>query len=447
MLPHIIIQVVFMRYFGTDGIRRKSDFFTGEYLDKVADALTSLKTKLRIAVASDPRTSGARIEKRLTSRLVRNGAAVITLGITATPVLAFYTKQTNCDYGIMISASHNPPEYNGIKFFDEQGRKIPESLERKLECLIDCGAEAPFRNGGTRVFADADRMYLDYFSDIFKDRIKVPKVLLDTSNGATAYIAPRLFRMLGCETDVIFNNTSGEYINCGCGAASPEAFLKEVREKDYFLGFCFDGDGDRVLACCGGKVLDGDHLMYIFARYLQERKELSSRLLVGTIMTNSGVEAAAARKGFVLRRTAVGDKFIAREMQTSGAEIGGEASGHVIVSKYQNTGDGLLAAMMLMAAISAKPLEKYDDIQDYPQMQGDIVTDIKKIEQFRADKGALDRYIKRLLRQSAGRLVIRPSGTEPVIRVMAEAPTMEEATMLCKKARAYVIRRINGYGE
>jgi len=435
-----------MRYFGTDGIRRNADFFTDAYLDKVADALSFLKKQLNIAVALDPRVSGARIEKRLTSRLVRNGAAVTVLGITATPVLAFYTKQSGCDLGMMISASHNPPEYNGIKFFDSEGRKISEKLEEKLECLIDCGPEALPEEGGTRVFADGDRIYLEYFVSVLKPMILSRKVLLDTSNGATAFVAPRLFRALGCETDVIFSDTGGEKINCGCGAASPGAFLKEVETKGYSIGFCFDGDGDRVLAYSGGKALDGDHLMYIFARFLKEKGEMNSPLLIGTVMTNSGVEAAAKQKGFEMRRTAVGDKYIARELENSGASLGGEASGHIILSKYQNTGDGILAAALLLAALSVKSLAEYDDIVEYPQIQGDIVTTTEKIENFIKEEGAISRYIAGALKGSEARLVVRPSGTEPKIRIMAEAPTEEDAAKLCGRVRGYVLRRINGYG-
>lgn len=428
-----------MKYFGTDGIRRKADFFTEEFLKRVCAAVAAIKSDAKVVIARDPRPSGVIIEKILSEGLAAAGIKVITVGMTATPVLAFCVRKYNADLGVMVSASHNPPEYNGIKFFDSEGRKITEELEEKIEEIIDGGYKPRRKKGGSVTPADGEGDYVRHFSALLKPRISPKRVLLDTANGATSFVAPRLFEALGCVADVIFNDVGGEKINDGCGATAPEAFIEAAKKGKYDAGFCFDGDGDRVVAYCGGRVLDGDHMVYITAKYFLERGELSEKTIVGTIMSNRGVEDAVLRSGLKFVRTSVGDKYVAYEMKRLQAELGGEASGHVIIARYQNTGDGVLAGAVLLACDSAKGVNAYDDITDYPQTSGDILTTQEKVAEYKARQKEFAPMLEIIQRESGGRLVVRPSGTEPKIRIMAEAPTQAAAYLAVAKARLCIL--------
>lgn len=285
-----------MKYFGTDGIRKTSSYFTQDFLENVCAAVIALQKRPLVVIARDPRESGEAIERIVIDCFVRAGSKVVSLGMTATPVLAYCAKLLVADCAIMVSASHNPPQYNGIKFFDGEGRKISETVEKKLEELIDARPRLPRAKGGTLELMDGDKAYIERFSALLKPLILPKKVLLDTANGAMSNVAPRLFEALGCRPHTIFSDTSGKSINKECGATAPKAFLDKM--PDYDIGYCFDGDGDRMLACCDGKRLDGDHIMYIIARHLDDCGALDSKILVGTIMSNRGVEEAAQRAGF-----------------------------------------------------------------------------------------------------------------------------------------------------
>lgn len=431
-----------MKYFGTDGIRKTAAFFTEQFVATLSAAVVSLAEKPFVVIARDPRESGNFIEKALADSFVRAGFRVVSLGMTATPVLAYCTKMLEAGFGVMVSASHNPPEYNGIKFFDGEGRKISEECEAKIEALIDGGCKLRKAKGGSNTPMDADSAYIDSFSELLRRQISPKRVLLDTANGAMSNVAPRLFEALGCRVQTMFCDTSGANINIGCGATAPKAFLEEMSREGCDIGFCFDGDGDRLLAYCGGRLTDGDHIMYVIAKYLAERGELNGKTLVGTIMSNSGVEKAAAKAGFTFIRTKVGDKYIAEEMKKTGAPVGGEASGHIIVGRYQNSGDGLLAAALLTAAVSRNKFEVYDDIKDLPLVEGDILTTPEKVSAYKVIQNEISPLLDKLREGISGRLVVRPSGTEPKIRIMAEADTMPEAYALVARARHLILRSL-----
>lgn len=431
-----------MRYFGTDGIRRDSTFFTKEFLQKVCRAIVYIKKAPVVVIAKDPRRSGLLIEGLLAAELARLGGRVILLGMTPTPVLAFCIKAYKADFGIMISASHNPPQYNGIKILDCEGRKITQQLECELETVIDADLQPLQDKTGIIVGEDGEAEYLKHFISLLKPRICPKHILLDTANGATAFVAKKLFEGLECKVDVIFCDTEGGNINVGCGAASPLAFIQKMQTGEYDAGFSFDGDGDRVLAYYKDRIIDGDHIIYILAKYMQQQGELTSKTIIGTVMSNCAVQETAERNGFRFIRTAVGDKYVAEEMKKTGAELGGEASGHIIIGKYQNTGDGLLAAAMLIAAECSKGIDYYDDIKDYPQVNGDILTTQNGIAKYKACQEKIEKEIAEIRLLFDGRLVVRTSGTEPKIRIMAEAKTERDAYAAAARARLIIIREI-----
>lgn len=431
-----------MKYFGTDGIRRDSGFFTKEFLQKVCRAIVYTKKAPVVVIAKDPRKSGLLIEGMLAAELARLGGRVVLLGMTPTPVLAYCIKAYKADFGIMISASHNPPQYNGIKILDSEGRKITQQLECELEAVIDADLQPVQDKSGVILGEDGEAEYLKQFISLLKPRICPKHILLDTANGATAFVAKRLFEGLDCKVDVIFCDTEGDNINVGCGAASPQAFIQKMQGGGYDAGFSFDGDGDRVLAYYKDRIIDGDHIINILAKYMLQQGELKNKTIIGTIMSNCAVQETAAKNGFDFIRTAVGDKYVAEEMKKTGAELGGEASGHIIIGKYQNTGDGLLAAAMLIAAECSKGIDYYDDIKDYPQINGDILTTQDGIARYKASQEKIEKEVDKVRQLFDGRLVVRTSGTEPKIRIMAEAKTEPQACAAVARVRLMITKEL-----
>lgn len=429
-----------MRYFGTDGIRGKETFFTHEFLIKAAAAASAAAPIPRIMLARDPRVSGKRIEDELTAELVKRGNTVFSAGMTPTPVLAHLTRAYGCGLGIMVSASHNPPEYNGIKFFAADGSKISTAAEADIEDLIDNFGKAE-NSGGRRYEINGDLEYIEHITAIFKPFFKGRRILLDTANGAASRIAPGLFRRSGADVTVINGETDGIRINETCGATHTEVLLEAMEKHRYDLGFTYDGDADRVMAVKDGKLYDGDHIMYIAARYFSEKGLLRNNCITGTVMTNMGTEIALNDKGLRLLRSKVGDKYVSEEMQKNDCLIGGETSGHLIFKDYQNTGDGLLSSLILAVIDQEKDIRLFDDIKEYPQIMCDILTDPEKIENFK-NNGEINAYLRDLGGRKDIRTVVRASGTEPKIRIMAEAPTEDGARKLAYEIRGFILGRI-----
>lgn len=426
-----------MAYFGTDGIRGKDCFFTKEFLGKVAAATVLKYGAKRIIIARDPRTSGQWIERNLTAALASYGAEVVSAGMLPTPVLAYLARAYGAAVGIMISASHNPPEYNGIKFFDGTGAKIAIADEAEIEELIDSGRTPPAGAGKVSVI-EGEQEYIAHFKSAIKPKLEGLRVLLDTANGAMSFIAPELYRSLGCTVDTIYDETDGKNINVNCGATNIDVLLSAMNAGDYDIGFSFDGDGDRVMAVKKGKILDGDNIMYILARYLGESE------IVGTVMTNMGTEKALASHGIKLARAAVGDKYVAEKIEELGVSLGGEKSGHIIIKYFQNTGDGLLTSLLLAVADAEKGCEFYDDMVQCPYAEKTVKADEKEKEFFGADPVSSE-FASRLENEKGARIVARPSGTEPKIRIMAEAESYERAREAAEKLAEFVEERIKEF--
>lgn len=429
-----------MLYFGTDGIRQRSDFFTAEFLDSVAHAAAFLSDNDTIVIGRDTRISGKFIEERLAESLRLRGKTVVCIGIAPTPVLARYIRDRKAGYGIMITASHNPPEYNGVKFFDILGKKISEEEEKLFETAM-AASEKDYRAGGKILEENGIDKYIDFIKTELNPDIKGLKVFLDTANGAAVNAAPAVFEALGAKVTVINTETDGRNINVGCGATHPEVLIEAMSKGDYDIGFTYDGDADRVMAVKDGKLLDGDHIMYTVARYFQERGMLSEPAAVGTVMTNFGTERAFMSRGIKLIRAKVGDKHVIEEMFKRGCPIGGETSGHLIFTRYQNTGDGILSSLLAADIDVKRALIALDDIEEYPSVSDDIITVPERVDAFKANE-EIKGYLKEIEKDTETRIVVRASGTEPRVRIMAEAPTKERAASLAAEIKSFILARI-----
>ncbi|MGN1042425.1 MAG: phosphoglucosamine mutase [Christensenellales bacterium] len=426
-----------MKYFGTDGIRYKEEYFTEEFLRKASFGISALDGCRKVVIGRDPRKSGKRMESTIAHTLAEAGVDVLIAGMVPTPTLAYLTRYYGCDYGIMLSASHNPPEYNGIKLFSAQGSKVSEEAELAVEKYIDEGFK-PMRSGGTITEIDGENPYVDYLKKVLNLDLKGIKVALDTANGATSVIAPRLFAEAGAKVTAFNTEIDGERINEACGATVPTTLLK-IMEGDYDIGFTYDGDGDRVMCVQGGKIYNGDHLMYVHCKKLKEEGRLVDNVMVGTIMSNSGTEKACRNAGITLVRTAVGDKCVFREMEKHGYNVGGEESGHMIFSDYMPTGDGILASLLTATVNKETPLSAADDIKEYPSASDCVVCGKDAVAKFREDV-SIKEFIDNI--DKAYRTVIRPSGTEPKIRILVEAEDLEAARKKCAEIKKFIEEKI-----
>ena len=307
-----------LHHFGTDGIRMKNEVFTPEYLKKIAYGIIYLKHSMTIVIGRDPRLSGKYIEKELIKHFIASGVEVINVGMVPTPTLAFLTNLYGADYGIMLSASHNPPEFNGIKLFNSDGEKVSEETEFNVEKIIDDKNYLPQKGNGKIIIKNGDNDYIDYVINKINPDLKGVKVIIDTANGATSDIAPKLFERAGATITQLKNETDGININNNCGATKIEFLQNEMAKGNYDIGFAYDGDGDRVKCIANGKIFDGDHLMYCHSKDWMEQNKLPDNAMVGTIMSNLGTEKACKKNGIKLMRVGFGDKFVLREMISKG---------------------------------------------------------------------------------------------------------------------------------
>jgi phosphoglucosamine mutase len=426
-----------MKYFGTDGIRNSSGFFDENFLTAAAAGISILPHCYTVATARDTRPSGEYMEKTLAEKLSRFGVSVVSLGILPSPALALFCAKNRFDYGIMISASHNPPEYNGIKIFDDDGAKITENYEKIIEDYIDDPFYIPQKKAEIS-YADGRTPYIDFVKNTINADLSGMKILLDCAYGAASNFARTVFAAFGAETVTCFDAYLGEKINCACGAAHPETL--KLLTTDYFdLSFCFDGDADRVMMTDGKKIYDGDHIMYIAAKRAFQENKLSKNTAVGTIMTNSGTENAYIRSGINFVRTDVGDRNVYLCMKENGYKIGGETSGHIIFGDSENTGDGIFTALKLCSIAKEYDIKKADDIEEYPSVSDCIATTPEKIELFVSD----DRFRAFYKKTDGVRTVVRASGTEPKIRIMAESRDKKTAAEAVKKIK-YAIAGLLG---
>ncbi len=445
------------KYFGTDGFRGEANVtLTVEDAYKVGRFLGwyyGQKTKAdrcRIVIGKDTRRSSYMFEYSLVSGLTASGADVYLLHVTTTPSVSYVVRTEEFDCGIMISASHNPYYDNGIKVINGRGEKLEEETIEKIESYLDGElGEIPFAKrdaiGRTVDYAAGRNRYIGYLISLATRSFKNMRVGLDCANGSASAIAKNVFDALGAETHVINNTPDGLNINTNCGSTHIEGLQKYVVENHLDVGFAYDGDADRCLAVDSeGKLVDGDKILYVCGKYMKEQGTLVNNTVVTTVMSNFGLYKAFVRDGISYEKTAVGDKYVYENMSQNGHCLGGEQSGHIIFSKHATTGDGILTSLKLMEVILEKKetLAKLaDEVQIYPQVLKNVRVKDKEAAQADRDVQAEVQKVSDALGDT-GRILVRPSGTEPLIRVMVEAPTDE----ICGKYVAQVVEMIEKKG-
>lgn len=442
------------RYFGTDGFRGEANVnLTVEHAFKVGRFLgwyLSQEHKAKVVIGKDTRRSSYMFEDALSAGLNASGADVYLLHVTTTPSVSYVTRTEDFDCGIMISASHNPFYDNGIKIINQKGHKLEAEVEAKIEAYLDGEiGELPYatrENIGCTVDYSAGRnRYIGHLISLATRSFKDKRVGLDCSNGSASSIAKCVFDALGAKTYVINSEPNGTNINTDCGSTHIEGLQQLVKEKHLDVGFAYDGDADRCLAVDeNGNVIDGDLILYICGKYLKEQGRLNGDTIVTTIMSNLGLYKACDKVGLKYEKTAVGDKYVYENMSTNGYSLGGEQSGHIIFSKYATTGDGILTSLLLMEVILEKKQllgTLASEVKIYPQLLKNVrVTDKKEARENQAVVEAVKRVEEAL--GEDGRILVRESGTEPLIRVMVEAATDE----LCAKYVDEVIDVIQEQG-
>ena len=438
------------KYFGTDGFRGKAGVdLTAEHAFQVGRFLgwyysqKHAEDSARIVIGKDTRRSSYMFENALAAGITSSGADAYLLHVTTTPCVSYITRTENFDCGVMISASHNPFYDNGIKLMNGVGEKMDDALQAELEAFIDGDpAYLPWATEGkvgkTIDFYSGRNRYIGYLISLSTHSYKGMKVGLDCANGSTWMMAKNIFDALGADTYVIGNTPDGTNINCDCGSTHIENLQKHVRLNGLDVGFAFDGDADRCLAVDeNGSVVNGDKILYVCARNMQTEGRFGNSKVVTTVMSNLGLYKALDAAGIGYEKTDVGDKYVAENMRANGHLIGGEQSGHIIFGKYANTGDGLLTAIKLMQVMldRKKALsELAAPVREYPQQLTNVEVDDKDATLNDPTVVAAVQAVTERLGDE-GRILLRKSGTEPVLRVMVEAGTHE----LCEENVAYVI--------
>ena len=429
------------RMFGTDGVRGIANTeLTAELAYSLGRAgafvLTEGTHKPKILVAKDTRISGDMLEAALVAGILSVGAEAVILGVVPTPAVAHLTREYNADAGVMISASHNPVEYNGIKFFDGRGYKLSDELEDQIQAVIESnfeGVPSPVGGAVGRSYTEetALREYIDYAMSTIKTDLKGLRVALDCANGAAYKAAVKAFRALGARVYVINDNPDGNNINENCGSTHMEELMDYVVRKNCDIGFAFDGDADRCLAVDEkGNMINGDFLLTICAKALKEAGKLNDDTLVVTVMSNLGLDIAAKREGINLVKTKVGDRYVLEEMLKENYILGGEQSGHIIFLDHNTTGDGLVTALQIAAILkeSGKTFSELAGVmKELPQVLVNAKVPNEKKNIYLEDKEIIDAInaVEAKL-NGVGRVLIRPSGTEPLVRVMLEGENQEE---------------------
>ena len=408
------------RWFGTDGVRGiVGEGLTEDLVEGLGRAATIWSGRGRVLIGRDTRASGAELEAAFARGVVSAGGVAVLAGVLPTPAVALMAH----DLGVVISASHNPPEYNGVKFFDRDGHKLADADEERIEALLDeTGSVA---GGSVERLEGAAESHLEHILERFGSDLSGMRIAVDSANGAYARIAPRAFDRLGAEVTAIGDAPDGTNINVGCGATDLALLQATVRSGGFDLGVALDGDGDRVLAVDeNGDVVDGDQLTAILALALGVDQ------VVVTVMTNLGFHRLMEERGIRVHTTDVGDRYVLEALQREGGLLGGEQSGHVIWLRDHVSGDGLAIALLLCASLGGQPLSKLAGaFEPYPQVKENIRVTARGLP-----VGVLDEVARVNARLAGkGRVLVRPSGTEPVVRVLAEAESEEEAKNLCAR--------------
>jgi len=416
-------------YFGTDGVRGiVGDLITDDLVERLGRASALWSGRGRVFVGRDTRASGEELEEAFARGVASAGGSAVLAGIVPTPAVALL----RLDLGVVISASHNPPEYNGVKFFDRDGHKLSDAAEEEIEALLD----APPRGGGEidRVDVAVDS-YLEHILERFGSDLSGLRIAVDCANGAYAKIAPQAFVQLGAEIETIGDEPDGDNINIGCGATDLAALQELVTSGKFHLGVAFDGDGDRMLAVDeNGNVVDGDQIVAILALHL------GVDLVAVTTMTNLGFHRLMEERAVRVITTDVGDRYVLEALYREGGILGGEQSGHIICLRDHVTGDGLASALLLCAALGGRQLSEAAAVMErYPQVKQNLP---------RNGRGPLPQTLLDRIQEvnddleGEGRVLVRPSGTEPLVRVLAEAKTGPEAESLCARIAALVVQEL-----
>ena len=443
------------KYFGTDGFRGEvNKVLTVEHAYKIGRFIGwyyGRDHKASVVIGKDTRRSGYMLEHALISGITASGADAYMLHVTTTPSVSYITRIDDFDCGIMISASHNPYYDNGIKLINGNGEKMEDEVQDLCEKYLDGEmGELPLAErekiGKAVDYAAGRNRYIGYLISLATHSYKHMRVGLDSANGSTWQIAKSVFDALGADTYVVGNTPDGLNINKDCGSTHIENLQKLVKENHLDVGFAFDGDADRCLAVDeNGNVVNGDHILYIYAGYMQERGKLGGSKVVTTVMSNFGLYKALDARGIGYEKTAVGDRYVYENMRANGHRIGGEQSGHIIFSKYATTGDGLLTAIKIMQVILDRktPLSRLaEPCQMYPQVLKNVVVKDKdetmNDPRVQAEVKAAEERLG-----NTGRVLLRKSGTEPVLRVMAEATTPEA----CEREVDAIIHAMDEVGQ
>lgn len=435
-----------MKLFGTDGIRGiANQDLTPELAFKTGKAIAFKfkEGKKTVLIGKDTRHSGDMIEAALIAGITSTGYNVKRLGIAPTPAVSYLTKKHEFSAGIVISASHNPGEYNGIKIFDNKGLKLSDIVENELESLITDEMKTNTNIIGSDLgivkdYYEGSEEYEEYLKTKIDYNFKGKKVAMDCGNGALYEIGPRVFKELGAEVIAINTKPDGMNINLDCGSTNPKMIQDLVIKEKADIGISFDGDGDRIIATDeNGKIINGDHILAILGTYFKDEERLTKNMVVGTIMSNMGLDEYLEKNGMGIVKTQVGDRYILEEMVREGYSIGGEQSGHIIMMDYNTTGDGLATGLKLLkiASKTNKKLSQLNNsMKDFPQVlvNAKVKNTLKnKYDEYQDINDAIEEIEKKF--EGKGRVVIRPSGTEPLVRVMIEAkngPIEEEAKKL-----------------
>jgi phosphoglucosamine mutase len=417
------------RYFGTDGVRGiVGEFLTEELVEQLGRAATRWSGRGRVFVGRDTRGSGPALEAAFARGVVSAGGNAVLGGVLPTPAVALL----RLDLGVVISASHNPPEYNGVKFFDVDGQKLTDEAEEQIEALLDAPPAA--RPGAVDRVEIAVDSYLEHVLERFGSDLSGLRIAVDCANGAYSGIAPQAFRTLGAEVVAMADDPNGSNINDGCGATDLALLQRTVRGGEFDLGIAFDGDGDRVLAVDGdGEIVDGDAIVAVLALHL------AVDTVAVTSMTNLGFHRLMEERGIRVLTTDVGDRYVLEALRREGAILGGEQSGHVIVLRDHVTGDGLAAALLLCRALEGRTLAEAAAVMPrFPQVLENVQVRTRALpESILVEAETLNAEL-----DGSGRVLVRPSGTEPLVRVLAEAKTPREAADLCGRIAALVRREL-----
>lgn len=430
-----------MKYFGTDGVRGIANkdlspelaFKCGRAGGYILTKHSQSEGQPQVLVARDTRISGQMLENALIAGLLSVGIEVLQLGVVTTPGVAYLVRTQGASAGVMITASHNPAEYNGIKFFGSDGYKLSDELEEEIEEILEQSEDdlpRPSSDGLGTVddYSEGSQKYIRFLEQTVPDDLSGMKICVDSANGATSNLVSRLYADLGIDFETMATMPNGVNINDQVGSTHPEQLQKMVVENEAEIGLAFDGDGDRCLAVDeNGELVDGDKIMYICGKYMSDHGRLKQDTVVTTVMSNLGMYKAMEANGMHNVQTKVGDRYVVEEMNKSGYNLGGEQSGHIVFLDFNTTGDGLLTSLQLLHVMKdtgKKLSELAAEVTKYPQQLINVKVSDKDAAQSDADVLNVIAEVEKEM-NGDGRVLVRPSGTEPLLRVMAEAPTQE----------------------